>query len=237
MKRNHIILNLIAIIILLILIGIAIWQPLTKILTNRDEIKSFVLSYGPLAPIILIILVILQVLFAPIPGQAAGLASGYLFGPIFGTIYSMLGLIIGSYIAFSLSRKFGRPFVEKFVSPENLKKFDHFSQENGLSALFIIYLLPALPDDALCYIAGLTNIKIKNLMTISAIGRLPGFIVLNAVGAGLASENSQFAISLFAIFIIISIIIFLYKTKIEKLTIKLINKFKTNNLLKGKINQ
>ncbi len=233
MKKSQAILNLIAIIITLILIGIAIWQPLAKTLENREEIKSFILGYGPLAPIILIIIIALQVLFAPIPGQTAGLASGYLFGPISGTLYSMIGLIIGSYIVFSLSRKFGRPFVEKFVKQDTLKKFDHFSSENGLLTLFIIYLLPALPDDAICYMAGLTNIKIKNLMIVSAIGRLPGFIVLNLVGAGLASQNSQFTISLFVTFTIISIFLFLYKNEIEKLTIRVINKFKHKDKLQG----
>ncbi len=137
--------------------------------------------------------------------------------------------MIGSYIAFFLSRKFGRPFVEKFVRKETLKKFDHFSLETGVSALFIVYLLPALPDDAICYIAGLTNIKMKNLMVISTIGRLPGFILLNVVGSGLASGNSQLAIYLFVVFMMISIIIFIYKNKIERIFLKVINNLKLKN--------
>lgn len=230
MKRNHIILNLVVIIIILLLTGIYFKDNFLNILKNREEIKTFILNYGPLGPIILILIVAAQVLFAPIPGQAAGLASGFLYGSILGTIYSMIGLVIGSYIAFYLSRKFGRPFVEIFVNADTLKKFDHFSQEKGLITLFIIYLLPALPDDAICYIAGLTNIKIRKLMIISTLGRLPGFIVLNIAGAGLASQNSELAIIIFIIFVLISIVLFLYKNKIEKLMINIINRFKTNNI-------
>src|SRR3989344_9702389 len=229
MKKNHTILNFIAIFIILIIGGIYFYDNFLALLANRDELKSFLLQFKLLAPIVLIVFITLQVLFAPIPGQAAGLVSGFLYGPILGTIYSMIGLMIGSYIAFFLSRKFGRPLVEKFVHANTLKKFDHFSKENGLIALFLIYLLPALPDDAICYIAGLTKIRIRVLMIISTIGRLPGFIVLNIIGSGLASQTSKHSIVIFVIFMIISIILFLYKNKIEKVMMNMINRFKTNN--------
>lgn len=226
MKRNKIILNFIAIIVILTIGGIFFYGNFIDIVENKNELKSFLLQFGILAPIILIAITALQVLFAPIPGQAAGLVSGFLFGPVLGTLYSMIGLIIGTYMAFFLSRKYGRPLVEKFVAPDTLKKFDHFSQEKGLITLFLIYLLPALPDDAICYIAGLTKIRIRILMIISTIGRFPGFIVLNLVGAGLSQQNSQQAIIIFIIFMLISIFLFLYKNKIEKLMMKIINKLK-----------
>ena len=229
MKKNHTILNFIAIFIILIIGGIYFYDNFLALLANRDELKSFLLQFKFLAPIVLIIFIALQVLFAPIPGQAAGLTSGFLYGPILGTIYSIMGLMIGSYLTFFLSRKFGRPFVEKFVHANTLKKFDHFSKENGLIALFLIYLLPALPDDAICYIAGLTKIRIRVLMIISTIGRLPGFIVLNIIGSGLASQTSKNSLIIFVIFMIISIILFLYKNKIEKVMMNMINRFKTNN--------
>src|SRR3989344_7568733 len=223
MKKNHTILNFIAIFIILIIGGIYFYDNFLALLANRDELKSFLLQFKFLAPIVLIIFIALQVLFAPIPGQAAGLTSGFLYGPILGTIYSMIGLMIGSYIAFFLSRKFGRPLVEKFVHANTLKKFDHFSKENGLIALFLIYLLPALPDDAICYIAGLTKIRIRVLMIISTIGRLPGFIVLNLIGAGLASQTSMHSLIIFLVFMILSIILFFYKDKIEKIMVKQVN--------------
>ncbi len=225
MKKPKIILNFIAIITLLLLLGVYFWHPLLNLFSNLPRFKQFVLNFGILAPIILIIIVALQVLIAPIPGQAAGLVSGLIFGPILGTIYSMIGLIIGSYLAFVLARKFGRPFVEKFVNQETLKKFDNFSNEKGLFTFFMIYLLPALPDDAICYIAGLTKIRIRSLVLVSTIGRFPGFLVLNLIGAGLASQNSKFAIILFITFMAISILLYLYKDKIEKSMLEIIKKF------------
>ncbi|MBL7059155.1 TVP38/TMEM64 family protein [Candidatus Pacearchaeota archaeon] len=136
----------------------------------------------------------------------------------------MIGLIIGSFIAFYLARKLGRPFVEKVVNKKTLNKFDKIIKQKGLPVLFLIYLLPSLPDDLICYIAGLTNIKIKNLILVSAIGRLPGFIVLSLVGAGLASQNSVFALILFLAMMILSIIIYLKRQKLEKFMENIIKK-------------
>jgi len=226
MKKSKTILNFTIFLVFLVTLSILLWKPLTALATNPQAIKEFVSQFDVLAPLVLILLVVLQVLIAPIPGQAAGLASGFIFGPVAGTIYSMIGLVLGSYIAFLLSRKFGRPFIEKIVDKKILQKFDNLSKESTFFTLFLIYLLPALPDDAISYIAGLTNLRIRALVIISALGRLPGFIVLNIVGAGLASSNSTLAITIFIIFMIFSLILFIYKKKLERLMIKIINKIK-----------
>lgn len=224
MKKRTAIIHFILFLVLLTTLIIIFWQPLTNLFSSPDKIKSFVLDFGILAPIIFILIIALQVLFAPIPGQVAGLAGGYIFGGFFGLIYSMIGLIIGSFIAFYLARKLGRPFVEKVVNKKTLNKFDKIIKQKGLPVLFLIYLLPSLPDDLICYIAGLTNIKIKNLILVSAIGRLPGFIVLSLVGAGLASQNSVFALILFLAMMILSIIIYLKRQKLEKFMENIIKK-------------
>lgn len=207
-------------IILLVAAIIILWKPLLSVLASPDKIKEFVSGFGVLAPIIFIALVAAQIIFAPIPGQAAGLAGGYVFGVFLGTLYSLIGLIIGSFIVFILARKFGRPFVEKVVDKKTLEKFDSAIQKRGLFFLFLIYLLPALPDDAVSYLAGLTEFKIRTLVIISAIGRLPGFIVLSLVGAGIASSNSLMSIIIFISMIIVSLLIFWKRNEIERLMTK-----------------
>jgi uncharacterized membrane protein YdjX (TVP38/TMEM64 family) len=227
-KRTKIILQFIFFLIILVGATIIFWKPLTQLLSNAEDIREFIRGFGILAPVIFIVIVILQVLLAPIPGQVAGLAGGYTFGIILGTVYSMIGLILGSFIAFSLSRKFGRPFVEKVINKKTLNKYDKIISKKGLPVLFLIYLLPTLPDDAICYIAGLTKIKIRALVIISAIGRFPGFLVLSVVGTGLASKNTLFSVILFMIMMIVSIIIYLNRNKLENRMIKIIKKLKHN---------
>jgi len=189
----------------------------TDIFTDPESMREFLEAIGPYSPIIFILLMVLQVLFAPFPGQVAGLASGYLYGVFFGTLYAMIGSVLGSLLAFWLARRLGRPFVEKVVKEDVLIKFDYVAKQKAVFPLFLLFLLPALPDDAICFLAGLTRIPIWKLVIIAAIGRFPGMLVLNLAGAGIAGTNSTLAIVIFAVGLLISVPIFLLRKKLETL--------------------
>lgn len=98
-------------------------------------------------------------------------------------LYSVHNLI------FFFSKKLGRPFVERFIDKKYLDKFDHLTKEKGVWVFFLIFLLPAFPDDIIAFIAGLTAIRMSTLILISIAGRLPGYIVLSLTGNGLTYEN------------------------------------------------
>ncbi|MDP7180539.1 MAG: TVP38/TMEM64 family protein [Candidatus Woesearchaeota archaeon] len=223
-EKNRKILKFVIAVIILVSLSILLWEPLISLLSNTQKFKELILGYGMFSPLILIVFVILQVLIAPIPGQAIGLASGYIFGTALGTTYSMIGLIIGSYIAFVLSRRYGRPFVEKVVDKKILNKFDELCMKGGIFTIFLIFLFPATPDDAICFIAGLTNIRIRTLVIVSAIGRLPGFLILNLMGDGIAAHNYETSLLLFALLIIVSAVLFVYRKQIEKAVVKIFKK-------------
>ena len=140
-------------------------------------------SWGKWAPLVTITLHILQVVTAPIPGTAIDAVNGLLFGPWLGTLYSMVGLLIGSAIVMLLTRKFGRPLMERFVDQTSIERIDRLVQRKGSLVIFLIFLLPFLPDDAVCFLAGLTPIPILELMLLALIGRLPGVFVANLIGS------------------------------------------------------
>ncbi len=220
--KTKIILRFVLFFILLVGVTIICWNPFIQLFSNAEDIQTFVKGFGILAPIAFISIVIFQVLLAPIPGQVTGLAGGYIFGAFLGTLYSLIGLTIGSFVIFCLARKLGRKFVEKIVKKKTLNKFDRLIKKKGVPMLFLIYLLPLLPDDLVCYIAGLTKIKIKTLVIISTLGRFPGILILSLVGAGLASENMIFSAILFIVMMFVSIAIYLNRNKLEKTIIKII---------------
>ena len=224
MKLDKRVVKFIFALLVLLALGILFLAKFGKLFLIGDELKGLILGFGIFAPLIFIVLLALQVLIAPIPGQAAGLVSGFIFGAFAGTVYSMIGLALGSYLAFVIARKFGRPFVEKVVDKNTLKKFDNISSKEGTLTLFLIYLFPALPDDAVCYIAGLTKIRIRTLVIISFLGRLPGFFVLNLVGSGIASENTLGYWIFFGMMMIVSLVMYLNKNKLEKFIMKVIGK-------------
>lgn len=193
------------------------WQSVPEDMKTPDGIKTYILSFGVFAPIVFLFLMMVKVVFGQLlPGQLLGLASGYIFGTFWGTIISMSGLVLGTMIVVWLSRRFGRPFVEFFVSSKILKKFDFITIRRGPITLFLFYLLPAFPDDAITFIAGLTRLPIRTIVVIAALGRLPSYIVLNYIGAGISYGNIYSALILFAVLMIISGFMYLHRQKIEE---------------------
>lgn len=156
----------------------------------------------------------LQVLFAPIPGQVVGLLAGYLFGFWQGLLLTMTGLVAGSWIAMLLGRWLGEGLVRRVVPKAVLDKFDHLISQGGMWNFFMLFLLPALPDDALCFVAGLTRWPIAKLLLVSAIGRLPGMAVLTYVGASVGAETAATRIVL-AVAMLLAAAMWLYSEEAE----------------------
>lgn len=170
--------------ILLIAVGVYFFMhyDLHSFFSDRSKIIHFINQFGPLSVVIFIGIQILQVLMAPIPGEVSGFIGGYVYGIVLGTLYSTIGLTIGSWLAFTLSRTLGRPFVERIVSPETIGKYDHIMSHQGPWVAFLLFLIPGFPKDALCYVLGLSHIKIWIFLVISTLGRLLGTLMLSMQG-------------------------------------------------------
>lgn len=181
-------------VILLALIGYVVWDvactgPLTMLFTDRDRLVAIVESMGVFGPLLFMLLQLVQAIIAPIPSNVIGTIGGFLFG-WWGVLWTTISATLGAFIVFYLSRRFGRRLVEHFVKPETLKRFDFiFESDRATIVLFLIFLIPGLPDDIVCYVAGLTKVPLRHLVMIFAIGRLPAVIVNNYVGMGLGEGN------------------------------------------------
>ena len=159
------------------------------IFIKKEKLANFIKSFHPYDEFVFILFQILQVVFAPIPGEVTGLIGGYLYGPVLGTIYSTVGLTVGSWLAFMLARFLGLPFVEKAVNPEILKKYDYVMEHQGAIVSFILFLIPGFPKDYLCYIMGLSHMKLWTFLIISTVGRLFGTMLLSLSGSYVRSNH------------------------------------------------
>jgi uncharacterized membrane protein YdjX (TVP38/TMEM64 family) len=182
---------------------------------DLERIKELVDSAGPWGPAVFLVMQVAQVVFAPVPGQVTGFVGGLLFGTYIGTLLSMIGTTIGFAIVFTLARKLGRPFVEYFISKKNLEKFDYLSKTKGVWVIFLIFLLPVVPDALAGYAVGLTAIKIRVLLAISVLGRLPGIFLLSFAGSETANANYLLVGGLFVGSVIIAGAAYLWRNQIE----------------------
>ncbi|MFB6201398.1 MAG: TVP38/TMEM64 family protein, partial [Halorhabdus sp.] len=79
--------------------------------------------------------------------------------------------------------------VERAIDPDTLGTFDGFVSRNGRFSLFLVFLVPGLPDDSICVLAGLTRIPVRQLVVISLLGRAPGYMLMSYAGTQFASTN------------------------------------------------
>jgi len=190
---------------------------------SKNTVKNFFDSFGAWEQVFFIFVQILQVFFAPIPGQLTGLLGGFLFGFWQGLLLTMLGLAIGSFLAIGLSRLLRDYVVQKFVPKVLLEKFDYLIDKGGLMTFFMIFLLPAFPDDAVCFIAGLTRLSISKLVIVCVLGRLPGMAILTFAGTSV-DTNLQSAQIILGIAMIISMVIWFFEEEITNY----VKKFENN---------
>ncbi|AZH25502.1 TVP38/TMEM64 family protein [Haloplanus aerogenes] len=186
-----------AFVLCLLFVGAAVlFRRHAAFLTDAEAARAYVRGFGVWAPLVLISLQALQIVLAPIPGQVLGAVGGYLFGPWLGTLYNMIGITIGSTAAFWLSRRFGRSYVERMIDDDALATFDTFVEQRGLLSLFVLFLIPGLPDDILCFLGGLTPIPIRKLVVVAIVGRTPAFFLANVFGDLLATGDIGAALGL-----------------------------------------
>ncbi len=183
---------------------------------NDEKLKNFIDSLGPFGFMGFILLQAFQVVAAPLPGEVTGLLGGYLYGTFIGTILSTIGLTLGSLLAFILGRLLGRPFVERVVDPTILNKFDYLLHHKGAFLVFFLFLIPGFPKDYLSYFLGLSKLSLVEFAVIAGVGRLLGTILLSLGGNYLRHQDYEKFFSLIGVAILITLIVWTFKDKIER---------------------
>ena len=159
--------------------------------SNQEKLRTFIQSYGLLAPLAFIVTQILQVVITPINHYAIGILGGFIFGTWQGFLYNWIGRVIGALIAFYLGRKFGRRIIQHVVKEETLAKYDKIF-DKGKLLLFLMYFLPLFPDDELCYLAGFSSIKTRVYIPIMMFGQIGGSLGLAYTGSGISYKDPVF---------------------------------------------
>lgn len=154
-----------------------------RIVGDRESVVAYLDQFGALAPLLLSITLILQVIVAAIPGHALMVGGGYVFGFVPAFCINLVTTVIGSQIGFMLARWAGRPFVEKLAPVELLDKWYDVSAKKGLFFFMFAFMLPIFPADVMNYIAGLSSLSARRFFCANLIGRLPGVLLMTAVGA------------------------------------------------------
>lgn len=172
---------------------------------NLEAITASMEHAGIWGPIVLFILFVLQVFLAFIPGQALMIACGYLYGFWGGFVLSWLSLVVGGEIAYLLARRYGRPFAEKWIASSVLERWNKAAAGQGIAFFALSLVMPLVPNDAMCYVAGLGTIRRLHFSIANALGRGMACLVTSAAGAFGASISWQGWVIIIVLFVIVGI--------------------------------
>ena len=178
--------------LLLFIYGGDLWSLIVRFfdfLSDREKTSAYIEGFGPAAPLVFMLVQVLQVLLAPIPGEATGFVGGYLFGVTKGFLFSSIALSIGSIINFGVGRFLGRRYVRKVIPPKYLARFDTVARREGALIIFMLFVFPGFPKDYLCLFLGLSSLPFKIFILMTTIGRMPGTFILSLQGAMLFEQN------------------------------------------------
>lgn len=168
------------------ILGILYFERYFYILKDPKKIKTMIMSYGDYSIVAFLILQIIQVIVFFIPGEIVQISGGYIYGAFYGGLLSLIGISLGTSIVFGISHVFGKPFIKKIISQKDFKLFDKLLNLGRINyVVFLLYLIPGIPKDALAYICGVSSISFRDFIIYSTIARIPCMFVSAYFGANL----------------------------------------------------
>jgi uncharacterized membrane protein YdjX (TVP38/TMEM64 family) len=178
--------------LILFIYGGELWSLIVgffNFLSDRQKTSAYIEGFGPAAPLVFMLVQVLQVVLAPVPGEATGLIGGYLFGVAKGFLFSSIALSLGSIVNFGVGRFLGRRYVRKAVPAKYLARFDTVARREGALIIFMLFILPGFPKDYLCLFLGLSSLPFKIFFLMATLGRMPGTFILSLQGTMLFEQN------------------------------------------------
>ncbi|MBM4327370.1 MAG: TVP38/TMEM64 family protein [Deltaproteobacteria bacterium] len=182
---------------------------------SRDHLRTYVESWGRLAPLAFIVIQAFQVVFAPIPGEFTGAVGGFIFGGLPNVFYSTVGLGFGSAAAFLAARIVGLPIVNVLVPDETLKRFHFLTEGRGIALALLLFVIPGFPKDFLCYILGLSPMNFLPFVLVSALGRIPGTVLLSLCGSAVYNENWALLFLISTITAVALVLVVFYRERLD----------------------
>lgn len=143
-------------------------------------LRSVVLSYESMGPVVLLCLFFLRTFVFFIPSTVLTVVSGSLYGPFLGTLMNIIGENLSAAFSFVLARYFGRHVVQTHET-RLMRKYDALLRDEGFYAVLMMRLL-FFPFDPVNYMSGLTGITYRQYALATFFGTLPAIITFTTLG-------------------------------------------------------
>ncbi len=195
------------------------------LLSSQEDVLAILESYESQTALIYILIQVIQIVISIIPGQAFQFAAGYVFTLPQAFIYTSIGAILGTTVSYYLVKTLGKDFVHLILGEDKTKYYtERLNRKRAYTIVLLLYLIPGLPKDIVCYCAGISEMNFRAFLILSFIGRSFGFSGSILVGYFTKVGNMPAAWAIGVIAVILFSICVLYRKKFMKIIDKFYEK-------------
>jgi uncharacterized membrane protein YdjX (TVP38/TMEM64 family) len=181
---------------------------------DAAHIQDWILSFGVFSPVVYFLIVVAQVIVSPIPAGPVTFAGAMIFGVPQGLALSMAGSVVGSALVFAAARKWGEALAIRLVGEETFYKYAGRLDREGWWLLAIL-LVPFMPDDAMCALAGLSAVSFRRFLVFIVIGRLPGATLTALLASDVLTRSAAGWIVAGMVLLALVMLGFVYRKRLE----------------------
>ena len=187
---------------------------ITNINTLRKAIDKTG-NFGVTVYVFISTLLLVCLCFVPLLNTSIIILGITMFGSKIAFIANIIIIFLSTTILFFIGDKLGEKLAGKIIGKKNLDDTQNLIHHKSKFWLPILFIIPAIPDEAICLVAGMTKIKYWYLTVVSILYHSIEIGLLCFVGSGLINWS---ALSIFDWIILINVAIvdFYLLIKFEK---------------------
>lgn len=182
-------------------------------ITSFDDLRQLILGFGGWGIVTYIVINLLQCVVIPVPTTLTVLVGTAIYGPFVAFLYATIGVILGSSISFLIGRYCSRPAINWIFGKEKVDKYQNMLNKRAELILFLTLTLPFFPDDLICMMAGVSDIKYIKFLFISIFARGVGLATISFFGSGKIIPFSGWGIAVWCVIIVAAIALVILAVK------------------------
>lgn len=113
-----------------------------------------------------------QPILLPIPEAITIPGASAVFGPAVAAAIAFPGTLLGISAMFFAARYGGRKFISRLIKEEQVRRYQHYVSKNETLIMFLLFIIPILPDEIICVGAGIGQVSPKRFLLIASISKI-----------------------------------------------------------------
>ena len=162
-------------------------------LANIETLKNIISKsgkYGIIVYTVILVIALVAFCFVPLLNTAMAVLGIALFGSKIAFITNIIAIFFSTTILFFIGDKLGEKFASKLVGQKNLEETQNRIHHKSKFWLPILFITPAIPDEAICLVAGMTKMKYWYVTLVSVIYHAVEIGIFCFIGSGIINWST-----------------------------------------------